>query len=246
MSRRRIFGVGALVTVVAVVLMAAVAVWGILDLNRSFDEALLGPGDQRQRVEVPAHGFAVSIAEDWTTEVPLPDPQVDERSGMHALLHIDPGEDGAACSIYVAIGAAPPEPSADGERSDSEVLSDHAGRLLGPWFEEQGLLVDEGSWGGTVGDSWGGKAGLSFGEHAGLTGAVWVVPHEEDLYVLTCTWTAGPEGESRPEFWGNPLLLMLALEPAADSFEFLPLASPEPRPRTLGQGGRADMAEAGG
>lgn len=246
MSRSRILGVGALVTVVAVVLVVAVAVWSILDFNRSFDEALLGPGDQRQRVEVPAHGFAVSIAQDWMTEVPLPDPQEDKRLGMHALLTINPGEEGTACSMYVAIGAVPPELGADGERSDSGVLSDSAGRLLGPWFEEQGLLLDEGTWGGTVGDSWGGKAGFSFGEHPDVIGAVWVVPHHEDLYVLTCTWTAAQDGESRPEFWRHPLLMMLALEPAADSFEFLPLASPEPRPRALGRDGRADRAAAGG
>jgi hypothetical protein len=244
MSRRRIFGVGALVTVVAVVLVAAVAVWGILEFNRHFDDGLLGPGDQRQRVEVPAHGLAVSIGEDWTTEVPLPDPQEDERLGMHALLDIDPGEEGAACSTFVAIGAAPPEHSADGERSDDEVLSDSAARLLGPWFEEHGLL-DEGGWGYTVGDSWGGKAGFGFGEDAGLTGVVWVVPHEEDLYVLACAWTAGPGGESGPVPWGNPSQMMLSLEPIADSFEFLPLASPEPTPQAPGHGGRVVAVDPG-
>jgi hypothetical protein len=245
MSKRRIFGVGVLVTVVAVVLMAAVVVWGLLELGRSFDEGLLGPEDQRQRVEVPEHGFAIWLAADWTTEIPLPDPQEDERLGMHALLTIDPGEEGAACSVYVAIGAAPPELSADGERTDSGVLSDSAARTLGPWFEAHGLLFDEGLWGGTVGDSWGGKAGFGFGEDAGLTGVVWVVPHEEDLYVLACAWTAGPGGESGPVPWGNPGQMMLALEPLADSFEFLPLASPEPTPQAPGHGGRVVAVDPG-
>jgi hypothetical protein len=243
MSRRRIFGVGVLVTAVAVVLFAAVAVWGLLELGRSFDDGLLGPEDQRQRVEVPEHGFAISLAADWTTEIPLPDPQEDERLGMHVLLTIDAGEEGAACSVYVAIGAAPPESRGDGERNDSGVLSDSAARTLGPWFEAHGLLFDEGLWGGTVGDSWGGKAGFGFGEDAGLTGVVWVVPHEEDLYVLACAWTAGPGGESGPVPWGNPSQMMLGLEPIADSFEFLPLASPEPTPQAPGHGGRVVAVE---
>jgi hypothetical protein len=245
MTKRRVLGVGVLVTVVAVVLVAAVVGWGLLELDRHFDEGLLGPGDRRQQVEVPEHGFAISLADDWTTEIPLPDPQEDERLGMHALLTIDPGEEGAACSVYVAIGAAPPESRGDGERSDGGVLSDSAARTLGPWFEAHGLLFDEGTSGVTVGDLWGGKAGFSFGESAGLIGAVWVVPHEEDLYVLTCTWTAGPEGESGPEPWDSPHLLMLALEPLAESFEFLPLASPEPTPRAPGHGGRVVAVDPG-
>lgn len=245
MPRRRVFGVGFLVTVVAVVLVAAVVVWGLLELNHHFEEGLLGPGDQRQRLEVPEHGFVISLADDWTTETGLPDPQEDERLGMHALLTIDPGEEDAACSMYVAIGAAPPELSADGERSDSGVLSDSAARTLRPWIEAHGMRLDEGTWGGTVGDSWGGKAGFSFGEDTGLTGAVWVVPHEEDLYVLACTWTAGPEGESRPVPWGDPGQMMLALEPVAESFEFVPSASPEPTPRALGHGGRVVAVDRG-
>ena len=116
--------------------------------------------------------------------------------------------------------SAPPGRSPDGRRSDSEVLSNSATRLLRPWLEEQGLLGD--GWGGTTGDSWGDKAGFSFGVDAGSTGAVWVVPHAADLYVLACTWMAGPDGESRPEFWGDSHLMMLALEPMAESFEFLP------------------------
>jgi hypothetical protein len=240
MSKGHILGISVLVTLAAVVLIATVAVVKFIEfgenLNRYFDEGLLGPEDQRQRIELPTHGFAVSIGDDWTAEIPSPDPQVDERLGMRALLTIDPREEGAACFTYVAAGAAPPGHSADGRRSDSEVLSDSAARLLRPWFEEQGLLGD--GWGGTIGDSWGDKAGFHFGVEAGSTGAVWVVPHAADLYVLTCTWTAGPDGESRPEFWGDPHLMMLALEPMAESFEFLPRASPAPTPRPLGRGGR--------
>ena len=89
MTKGHVIGVGVLVTAVAVVLIVGVAARGLLELHHYYDEGLLGPGDERQRVEVPEHGFAISLADDWMTEAPLPDPQEDERLGMHALYQVN-------------------------------------------------------------------------------------------------------------------------------------------------------------
>lgn len=146
-----------------------------------------------------------------------PDPRQDAGLGLHALVTIHPRQEGAACTLYVADGVVPTT-LPDGQTPDGEALGDAAARLLGPWVEAQGV-VGEG-WGQTTGDSWGGKVGFSFGEDGSMTGAVWVVPEANDMYVLACTWTVGQDW-SRPEVWGDPHRLMLALEPVAESLEFL-------------------------
>ncbi len=185
MSPRRIFAIGVLLTLAAVVLAAGTVAWkGAIDFGRYLDEGLLGPEGQRRRIALAEHGFAVLIGADWITENPAPDPLRDERLGMHALLTIDPGEEGAACTMYIAARSAPHQLDAEEGRGNGEVLTATAIRLLSPWLEVHGLSGE--ALGTTVGDAWGGKVGFSFGEETATTAAAWVVPDER---TSTC-WPA--------------------------------------------------------
>lgn len=222
MSWRRVLGIGALVTAVALTLIGAVVLtmaWNLSQtLDRHFEEALLGPEPQRQRLTLPVHGMALSMAGDWTAEAAPLDPRQVALLGMHALVTIHPRQQGAACDLYIADGVLP-STLGDGEPPNSEALDDAAVRLLGPWVEAQGVFGK--AWGQTAGDAWEGKVGFYFGQEQSTTGAVWVVQNADDLYVLACTWSPTTADELRPEVWGDPYTLMLALEPVAESLEFL-------------------------
>ena len=240
--QRRIFAIGVLLTLAAVVLAAGTVAWnGAIHFGRYLDEGLLGPEGQRQRIALAEHGFTVSIGADLDHGDPAPDPQRDERLGMHALLSIDPGEDGAACTVYVAARAAPHQLDADEEPGDNEVLTATAVRLLGPWLEEQGLNGD--ALGTTTGDDWGGKAGS-----ASTEGRPRPRPHGSSPIRGTCTcWPVPGRLETRV---GNVRSSGESTDdagPGADGRRHRASAAtgPAPTPRVLGQGGHVWATEPG-
>jgi hypothetical protein len=184
-------------------------------LDRHFDEGLLGPEEQRQRVET-VHGFAISMAGGWTAEHPPPDPDAAERLGLRALLTLHPRAEDAQCSVFVAVGNAPPRD--DASRDDSDAA--FGKRLLGPWLAARGVRAK--GWGATIGGSWDELLyGLSFRADGDLYGAAWVIPHADDRYVLACIGTPGSDEEPDP-WWFDEQKLLIGMGPVAESLEFLP------------------------
>jgi len=232
MSRRRKLGIGILVALVGVLVVAVVGVvWlyvTLRPLGEFLDQGLLGPEDQRQRIEVPAHGFAISFAADWVIETPAPDLLAVERLGMTAVLVSSAPEDGPVCTVYVAPGAA--------------TVSDE--RLLRPLAAEYGMRGEYGSTSGW--DMPDGAVGTTFENDTGPHIAAWFVPHGDDAHVLSCVVSAGSKNDfdggvlSRP-----PRLMMWGMPPIVRSVEILPPSSPAPTPRAPGQGGRVEVPEAG-
>jgi len=233
MSRRRKLGIGILVVLVPVLVVFVVgAVWLYVTLRpigEFIDQGLLGPEDQRQRIEVPAHGFAISFAADWVIETPAPDPLDVERLGMQAVLVSTGPEDGPVCTVYVASGA----------------ITVSAERLLQPWLEEHG---DPGEY-YTTGDEstlLGAPAGFAYEDDEQALNAIWAIPHGNDALVLACILSEDARYSFADGFWHDPgLFRAWGMRPIFSSIEVLPPSSPAPTPRTPGQGGRVEVPEAG-
>ena len=109
----RIFLVGALVAVLTIAAIVALGVWSRMQydqrpLEQWFGDGVLGPEVQRQRVET-SHGFSISMANDWTAEDPPPDPCLEQRLGMRALLTMRPPTERADCTVYRITARDPDE-----------------------------------------------------------------------------------------------------------------------------------------
>ena len=108
MTRRRKVGIGIVAALAGVLTVSAIGVALLVEslrpMGESFDSGFLGPADQRQRIEVPAQGFAVSLADDWSVTRPSPDPQEAELSGMLAVLVAVPPEGAPIVTVQVAPG----------------------------------------------------------------------------------------------------------------------------------------------
>ena len=233
MSRRREFGIGILVALVAVLAVSVVgAVWlsvTLRPLGDFLDQGLLGPEERRQRIEVPAHGFAISFADDWVIETPAPDPLDVERLGMTAVLTSTAPEDGPACTIYVAPGG----------------VTTSAERLLKPWMEQHG---DPGEYWtrGDEGALVGAPAGFAYEDVERASNAVWAIPHGDDALVLACVLSEDARNDFADGVWqGSDPLIRVGIPPIVGSIEVLPPSSPASTPRTPEHGGRVAVAEAG-
>jgi hypothetical protein len=208
MSRRRKLGIGILAASAGILTVSAIGVALLVESLRPmgewFDSGYLGPADQRQRIEVPAHGFAVSFADDWSVTRPLPEPQDAERSGLLAVLVAVPPEGAPILTVQVAPGAG----SVPGEE------------LLRRWAEEHGSFGDPG-----IFDGWaempGGAVGMAFQDEAGSLIAAWVVPHGDDALMLSTIFQAD-EGLDEPEWNSEGMMLRFGMWPIAESFESLP------------------------
>ena len=225
--------VGILVAVVGVLVVSLVGVVWLSVLLRPlgefFDQGLLGPEDQRQRVEVPAHGFVISFADDWVVQTPAPDPLDVEQVGMTAVLTSTAPEGGPVCTIYVAPGG----------------VTTSAERLLKPWMERYG---DPGEY-WTMGDEsalLGAPAGFAYEDDERSASAVWAIPHGDDALVLACVLSEDARNDFADGLWQAPGSLMrVGMPPIVGSIEVLPPSSPAPTPRAPGQGGRVEVPEAG-
>ena len=209
MSRRRKLGIGCLVALVPVLVVALVGVaWlytTLRPLGEFLDLGLLGPQDQRQRIEMPAHGFAISFADDWVIETPAPEPLDVERLGMQAVLVSSAPEDGPVCTVYVARGAA----------------TVSVERLLRPLAEEFGMRGEYGSTNGW--DMPDGAVGTTFENDTGPQIAAWFVPHGDDAHVLSCVVSAVSRNGFNGGFLSRPpALMMWGMPPIIKSVEILP------------------------
>jgi hypothetical protein len=207
MSTRRKLGIVILAALAGVLTVSAIGVALLVEelrpVGEFFDNGLLGPSAQRQRIEVPAHGFAISFADDWSVTRPSPDPPDAERAGVLAVLAAVPPNGAPIVTVHVVSGAG----SMLGEE------------LLRPWAEDRGLADD----GGTF-DGWGempdGAVGMAFQDDAGSLIAAWVIPHGEDALILSSTF---PADERLVESeWENELMMLrFGLPPILDSIESL-------------------------
>jgi hypothetical protein len=232
MSKRRKLGIGILVALVGVLVVVLVAVvWLYVTLRpigEFIDQGLLGPEDQRQRIEVPAHGFAISFADDWVIETPAPDPLDIERLGMTAVLVSSAPEDGPVCTVYVAPGA----------------VTVSVERLLQPWLEEHGA-PGEYSIAGAQSTVYEGPAEIAYEDDEQALNAIWAIPHGNDALVLACILSEDARYSFADGFWHDPgLFSAWGMRPIFSSIEVVAPSSPAPTPRAPGQGGRVEVPEA--
>jgi hypothetical protein len=208
MTRRRKVGIGIVAALAGLLTVSAIGVVLLVEslrpMSEFLDSGFLGPADQRQRIEVPAKGFAVSFAEEWSVTRPSPDPHDTARSDVLAVLVATPPEGAPIVTVQVAPGA--------GAISGEEVLRS--------WAEEHGSLDDP----GTI-DGWAempeGAVGMAFQDEAGSLVAAWVVPHGDDALILSSTFRADERlAESE---WDNELMMLrFGMPPLVNSFEWLP------------------------
>lgn len=218
MKRHRTLKVGILVVVAALLTAGAVAAGYLVVTIRPFVEAMeqgwLGPPDQRQRIELPDDGLAISFADDWTVRRPAIGPGTadwtadrnmdltgDWRLARPLLVSTGPQE-APVCTLYVLPGAAAvPAP-----------------QVLGSWARAQGIPEDSST---MTMKTPRGATGIAYGDDRWASGA-WLVARGDDAIVLTCRVrpaTEAPTGDTRRP--GDRLPMPWVMQPIVESIEVL-------------------------
>lgn len=229
MSRRRKLGIVFGVVLAAIMVVSAIGVgWlyvTLRPLGEFFEHGLLGPPDQRQRIELPDHGFVISFADDWVVETD-PDSVVPGRWDVDPILVAGPERGVPRCHVGVVLDGG----SLDAESFLLVRAADHA--------------QDEHDT-GSAADLPEGVIGVGLREADGtLTAAYWV-PHEDDALIVSCDADVGhdrPPGDGEVFTADAQAMLRWGMPPIIRSIEALPAASPGPTDASLDPGHRVETS----
>jgi hypothetical protein len=225
MSRNGAWFVILLVGVSVVILLGATAT-AVREFNDPgrWDEAILGPSDERQHIEMVAHGFAVDLPGDWETNMtPTQDPAQIERTGLRPVLAADPPDSRSECTVYIATGDEPTSEGCSPQEADESwgpEAWDAAYLVIGPLTSEYECSPGMGI--GTL--RLDGPVSMAFREPSGSVFVGYHFDDGRDDYVLACSVTPWlPDGSRSEVPWpSDPFDTNWSIQPIAETFEFLP------------------------
>lgn len=233
MSSRRKLGIVLGVVLAVIVVVSAIGIWwlsvSLRPIGEFFEHGYLGQPEQRQRIELPDHGFAISFADEWVVEQQSGDPVEAERSGMREVLTARLGRDMLRCTVVAVVAEGP----ADGPAILRASAAAHA-----EWYELDGC--DEGGCDTSRVDLPDGVMATAFNDTTGSLRVGWYVPLGDDAVLLTCVFEeeTGRGADDGPNTHQG--LLAWGMLPIIGSIEALATPSPGPTDTTIAPGQRVE------
>jgi len=179
---------------------------------------------ERRQLEMAREGFAMDLPADWQINTtPAQDGEQIERTGLRPVLAADPPDIGSICTVYVATGDAPTAAGCfprEADESTGNDAWDRADVLIGPLTGEYECAP---GWSiGTL--RLGGPVSLSFRQPSGELFVAYHFDAGSRDYVLACSLTPWlPDGSRSEVPWpSEPFEANWAIQPIADTFEFMP------------------------
>ena len=241
MSPKRVLLVGLLVGALALVVGAGFVYMTLAGVGEGVRlyvlEGLLGPEDQRRRVELPEHGISVAMPRGWAMECPRSGLDQDVGTGLSTIAVLEPDLEGATCMLLRAEDVGPALRRGD-QAADTEEQQREARRIVQPWLERHDLGDECAS---PSGGFWGAGPGVACDGGPGSTGAAWVFPQGEGGLVLGCTWRGNASDLPDRAPWSESQMLLSAMAVMAGAIE--PLAEGERSEVACTGGARVALAD---
>jgi hypothetical protein len=214
-------------TIVTVVVAGLGLTWAsdICTLGR-WDRDLLGPTDERQRIEVPREGFAIAFPGGWDVDaMPAAEPDFVVRTALRPVLKADRPDQASSCTVYARSGDPPASkgcyPRAVDESWGVEAW-DIADDVIAPLTSE----YDCPSGFGIGALRSGGPVSLSFEEPSGKVLVAYHLTSDDSDFVLACSVSLPwPRGDKPDEPWPQDAFAVdWVLQPITETFESVPAA----------------------